>query len=231
MLGRMILSLLLMIAIPKNVQAFALGMELGPLLQLVAGQVEEIRMLTETLGVAKDQAKLLVALNDGIERAIRQIEAIQDIVERARGLDPRAIRSLADLNALLSEANGIKADIDELLKIRFKLINQAIAEGALQGENAYKTGQELVKTGSDLNEESGNASPGRASQITASASSAQMVAQGVELQTLSQILQLQALQLDLQKAQLERDQELERLRKSAFEKEVIRSLPKPGGRP
>jgi hypothetical protein len=101
----------------------------------------------------------------------------------------------------MRRARTTQADLAALLAIRNEMADQAITQSALQSDTAYRMGQEMVASGSDLARESQTASPGRAAQISASAQSAQMLSQGVELQTLAQIAQLQALQLDFQKAQ------------------------------
>jgi len=200
-----------------------LGTELGPLLQLVAGQVQEIERLAEMVGVAKDQQQLLRSLNDGIGRTVTQIQTLQTIVERSQGLNPREIKSLADLNDLMQRAQGTKALIDDLLAIKVDIANQAIERSALQSDTTYRMGQEMVTTGSQLAAESQHASPGRASQISAAAGSAQMLSHGVELQTMSQMVQLQALLLEFQKSQVERELRVERIRRAQYERQLSTS--------
>lgn len=185
------------------VKSLAFFADIGPLLQLVAGQVREIETLRSTLKVAEDQAHMLKALNDGIGRTIAQIQSLQAILDRVQGLDPKAVRSVAELNEYLNRAGAIKRDVETLLGLKISAADQAIGQTAVQAETAYLMGQEMVATGSSLAAESTTASPGRANQITAASSSASMLAQGVELQTLAQIAQLQALSLDLQKTQIE----------------------------
>jgi hypothetical protein len=178
-----------------------LGGEMLPLLQLVSGQVREIEALTEQLGATREQTSLLFELNQGVERVVSQIQSMEAIIERSQGLNPSAVQSLSQLNDLMRRARTTQADLAALLAIRNEMADQAITQSALQSDTAYRMGQEMVASGSDLARESQTASPGRAAQISASAQSAQMLSQGVELQTLAQIAQLQALQLDFQKAQ------------------------------
>jgi hypothetical protein len=181
--------------------AYALiGEEMIPLLQLVSGQVRQLEFLTEQLGVAKQQSALLLELNKDIQRVVSQIQSIETIIERTQGLNPQSARSLAELNDLLRRVRITQQDLESITELKGSLAEQALAESALQSETAYRMGQEMVLTGSELARESVYASPGRAAQIAASAQSAQMLSQGVELQTLAQIAQLQALQLDFQKA-------------------------------
>src|SRR3989344_4416052 len=97
------LSVALMLLIVPNARAF-LGTEMAPLLQLVAGQVTEIERLTEQVGAAKDQLKALRELNRGVEKTVAQIQNLHALIERARELDPRSVRSLADLNELVRRA-------------------------------------------------------------------------------------------------------------------------------
>jgi hypothetical protein len=199
-------------------QAFALfGEELGPLLQLVSGQVTEIERLSETVGVAKDQMKLLQDLNTGIDRTISQIQSIEQIVQRAQGLDPTAVKSLSDLNDLLSRVKQTKRQVDDLMRTKLNLADQAITQSALQIDTSYKMGQEMLGTGALLARESQTASPGRATQITAASGSAQMLAQGIQLQTLAQMVQLQALTLEFHKAQLQRELDAEQARTALYE--------------
>jgi len=185
---------------PKAAQS-VLGTDMLPLLQLVSGQVREIEALTQQLGATREQTGLLFELNDGINRVVHQIQTLEAIVERAQGVNPSAVQSLSELNSLMRRARTSQEDLQAMILIRSELADQAIGQSALQSDTAYRMGQEMVVTGSDLARESQNASPGRAAQISASAQSAQMLSQGVELQTLAQIAQLQALQLDFQKAQ------------------------------
>ena len=197
-----------------------LGLEIGPMLQLVAGQVKEIEHLTEQVGIAKENRDLLIALNRGIDRTVDQIQSIQTIVERAQGLDPSAIRSISDLNEFLSRVREARRSMDELMGIRLEAARVAIAQSALQGETAYVMGQEMIVTGGSLARESEQASPGRAQQIAAASGSAQMLGSGVGLQTLAQIAQLQAMQLELQRAQLESTLEERRQSRAFFEREL-----------
>lgn len=208
--------------LPYSALAF-LGTELGPLLQLVSGQITEIEKLSESINATRDQTKTLRELNDGIEQAVMQIRNIQAIIERTQGVDPRAVRSLSDLNDLLDRAHQTKQAIDDLMQAKVDLADQAIAGSALQGDTAYRMGQEMVVTGSQLSAESQTASPGRASQIAASANSAQMLATGVELQTLAQLVQLQAMTLDFQKGQVAREIQTEKVRRAAYERQLTLS--------
>lgn len=219
MRGHLVLILGLLSAPSAN--AF-LGTEIAPLLQLVSGQVQEIQRLTESVGVAKDQVELLRGLNEGIDRAVTQIQTLHQIVERAQGLDPTAVRSISDLNDLLLRANNTKGLIEEMLELRIGLADQAIARSALQTDTAYRMGQEMVLTGSQLALESQTASPGRASQISAAAGSAQMLSQGVQLQTLAQVAELQALLLEFHKTQLAEQLRAEKLRRAQVERELVR---------
>lgn len=215
--------LILLLTCPAEAFFFA---EIAPLLQLVTGQVTEIEKLTETIGISREQTQILRELNEGVDKAVTQIQNLQSLIERAQGLDPTAVKSLSDLNDLLRRANNVKETIDEMTEARLGLAEQAISSSALQGDTAYKMGQEMVVAGSQLAVESQTASPGRANQITAAADSAQMLAQGVELQTLAQMVQLQALTLEFQRNEVARDLESSRQRKSLFEYELSQSEPR-----
>jgi hypothetical protein len=223
---RILISALFAALLERQVHASIFGEEMGPLLQLVAGQVQELRSLTEQVGIAKDQQETLIKLNQGINDAVSQIQSIQALMERAKGLDPSSVRSLSDLNDLLFRANQVKLQVTELLRLKITLANQAIGASALQSDTAYRMGQEMMSVGSNLAQESQQASPGRAAQITAASSSAQTLAKGVELQTLSQLVQLQAMSLDFQKAQIERDLENERARRELYERQLSKKREK-----
>jgi hypothetical protein len=197
------------------------GSEMLPLVQLVSGQITEIERLTENIGVAKDQMTTLKELNQGVDRAVSQIYNLQSIIERAQGLDPTATRSLSDLNDLLSRAQQSKEQLEGLLSVKVQLADEAITSSAMQGDTAYKMGQEMVATGTRFSEESKTASPGRASQITAASNSAQMLATGVQLQTMSQMVQLQAMSLEFQKSQVERDLQESKMRRKLYEKQLV----------
>ena len=185
---------------PRAAHAF-LGSEMVPLLQLVAGQVKELEALTQQLGATQEQTHLLYEVNSGVDRVVNQIQSMEAIIERSQGMNPTAVRSLAELNDLLRRAKATQADLSAMMEVRSEVAEQAIAQSASQSDTAYRMGQEMVASGSKLAQESQTASPGRAAQISASAQSAQMLSQGIELQTLAQIAQLQALQLDFQKSQ------------------------------
>ncbi len=209
----------------RNAHAL-LGTELAPLLQLVTGQVEEIQRLSEQVGLAKDQQRTLQELNAGIQRSVSQIQALQTIIERAQGLEPREMQSLADLNDLLANAKGVQVQVDELLETKLNITRQVIEKSTLQSDTTYRMGQEMISTGSVLAKESETASPGRAAQIAAASSSAQMLSQGIELQTLSQMVQIQTMQLELQKTQVERELRSEKIRSEGFRQSLAQSINK-----
>lgn len=211
---RKLLTLMLLVSFTAEASMF--GEENISLLKLVVGQIEEIKTMAEQLDVAKDQTKFLSDLNEGIEKVINQIESIQSIIERAKGLDPTNVRSISDLNDLLRKAKNTKVRIEELMLLRSRFAGLAIEQSALQSDTSYKMGQEMIQTGSSLSEESKSASPGRAAQITAATGAAQMLAQGVQLQTLSHLIQLQAMSLELQRTQIERDASTSAARQQFF---------------
>ena len=194
---------------PQTQAAF--GLEMAPLMKLVAGQVAEIERLTQQVGIAKDNHALLIELNQGIDKTVSQIQSVESILDRAQGMDPRAVRSISELNAYMARTRDAKRAVEELMELRSDAASIAIQQSSLQSETAYLMGQEMMVTGANLSQDSRLASPGRAAQITAASSSAQMLAQGVQLQTLSQIAQLQAMQLELMRSQMEQ-QSLERKR-------------------
>ncbi len=198
----------------------AFGLEMGPLLKLVAGQVTEIERLTQQLGVARENQELLFELNRGIDKTVSQIRSVEAVLERAQGLDPQAVRSISELNVYLSRTREAKRVVEEMMELRSEAASIAIQQSALQGETAYLMGQEMMATGASLAHDSRLASPGRAAQITAASSSAQMLAQGVQLQTLSQIAQLQAMQLELFRSQLEQ-QRIERKQQDDVYRQVV----------
>lgn len=216
-LKRSLIIILLLVA--SNSFAF-LGTELGPLLKLVAGQVTEIERLTETLNVARENRELLIQINKGINRTVTQIESIQSIIDRADGLDPRAIRSISELNDYLERVKDSKLALEEVLSLKTRAAGVAVGQAAVQSETSYKMGQEMISTGSNLAEESRSASPGRAAQITAASGSAQMLASGVTLQTLSQMVQLQAMSLELQRSQIEQRSQERQASRGYFEAEL-----------
>src|SRR4051794_12117013 len=94
--------------------------DIGPLLQLVSGQITEIQKLTEQVGLAKDQQNTLIKLNEGINQTVSQIRSVETLISRAQGLDPRSVRSLSDLNDLLYRANQVRLEINELLRLKIR---------------------------------------------------------------------------------------------------------------
>mgnify|MGYP001586038825 CR=1 FL=1 len=206
-------------------QAF-MGTELPALLQLVSGQVTEIQRLTEFVGIGEANIALIKQLNEGIQQTVAQIYSIETLMQRSQGLDPSEIRSLRDLNDVLSRAQGVQRTLEEVWIVRLALADQAISKTALQSETSYQMGQEMLVTGSQLAQESRTASPGRAAQISAAAGSAQMLSQGVELQLLSQLAQLQALQLEFQKEHMRAEVEQSRARRREFEQSLKAPRPR-----
>lgn len=204
MLKAGIALLCLVFLVPATpVRASIFGEENIPLMKLVIGQIIELEKLAAALEVAKEQRDLIEQVNAGVNRTIAQIEAIEEILTRAQGLDPRNIRRLSDLTQAIQEVRDLKRRAQDVLATKLAITNNAIAQSGLQAETAYTMGQEMIQVGSNLSRESASASPGRAAQIAASAQSAQTLSQGVALQTLAHIAQLQALTLDLHKSQLE----------------------------
>lgn len=216
-----------------SVPAHAFFADVGPLLQLVSGQIQEIDRLSKSVGIAEDNQKLLLELNEGINKTVQQIQTLEAIIDRAQETDARQVQSLADLNNLLQHAQGTRAQIEDLLGVKVAIADQAIAESALQSDTSNKMGQEMVNVGSGLARESRQASPGRAAQISAAADSAQMLSQGVQLQTLAQMVQLQALTLEFQKSQVQKDLETEKMRRALYARELGNAKPekKKEGRP
>lgn len=198
-----VISALASLALAPSAKASLFGEENVPLMKLVLGQIVELEKLAAALEVAKEQRDLLEQINAGVTRTMAQIEAIEEILSRAQGLDPRNIRRISDLTNAILEVKELKRRTQDIQNTRILIANNAIAQSGLQAETAYTMGQEMIRTGSDLSREATSASPGRSAQITASAQSAQTLSSGVALQTLAHIAQLQALSLEFQKSQLE----------------------------
>ena len=116
-----------------------------------------------------------------IDKTVAQIQAVEVVLDRAQGLDPKAVRSVAELNQYMARTREAKRTVEELMGIRSEAARVAISQSALQGETAYLMGQEMMATGASLAQDSRIASPGRAAQISAASNSAQMLAQGVQL--------------------------------------------------
>lgn len=198
------------------------GEETAVLIEIAANQATELSRLAENIGIAKEHRDLLIQVNEGINRTTQQIQSIEAIIKRAEGLDPTSVRNLSQLNEAIENLKLISGDTQELVAMKLELCDEAVNSASMQSDTAYKMGQEMEKVGAELAIESQTASPGRASQISASALSAQMLATGVELQTLSQISQLLALNLDLQKSQIQKEIQSERSRRVYFESALSR---------
>lgn len=210
------LILVVLLFLSPNAKASMFGEEIIPLAKLVAGQIVELEKLSQAVGIAKEERDALIKIYDGIDRTTRQIDTIQAVVERAQGLNPKPVQDLSDLNHFLDDSRALGEEAREAVSLKLLLTDQAIMQGAVQSNTAYKMGQEMIGTGSALAVESRTASPGRAEQITASAQSAQMLSSGVQLQTLAQIAQIQAMQLELQKAQLQKEVKAQDQRRQVF---------------
>lgn len=197
------ISALVLLVLASSARASIFGEENIALMKLVVGQIVELEKLAAALEVAKEQRDLIEQINAGVNRTIAQIEAIEEILNRAQGLDPRNIRRISELTDAILEVRELKRRAQDIQNTRILIANNAIAQSGLQAETAYTMGQEMIRTGTDLSREATSASPGRSAQITATAQSAQTLSSGVVLQTLSHIAQLQAVSLEFQKAQAE----------------------------
>ncbi|HLE01305.1 MAG TPA: hypothetical protein VJB59_13665 [Bdellovibrionota bacterium] len=178
------------------------GEENIALVKLVAGQITELERLSETVGVLEEQRNALIEINRGIDRAMAQIDAVEEIVNRAQGLEPSSVRDISSLNRQIEEMRLLAFRAEEVIELKLALADLSISQAAIQSDTSYRMGQEMIGTGSALAAESRTASPGRAAQITAAAESSQMLAQGVQLQGMAHLIQLQAETLDLQKTLL-----------------------------
>ena len=196
---------LLIAGAPLNVHASLFGEENIPLMKLVVGQIVELERLGQAVQIAQNQQDLLAEIHAGVDRAVQQIEAIQEILTRAQGLNPGNVRRMSDLTAMINETKELKYRAEQILTTKMQITDSAIAQSGVQAETSYLMGQEMISTGAQLANESRAASPGRAAQISAAADSAQMLSDGVALQTLAHIAQLTALGVDLQKTRLERE--------------------------
>ncbi len=199
------------------------GEDVVVLLKLLESQTSELNRLSQLVGVGSDQIELIRSINRGIDETLYQIETVQTIVERAKGLEPRSVRSLAELNDLIESGQATYQLVDRLIELKAKLIDQAVVSAATQSDTSYAMGQEMIQMGSSYQSESAHSSPGRAAQITAASQSAQLMAKGVELQTQSQMIQMQAMQLDLAKTQASREVLSERARTGEFQRLVDRN--------
>jgi hypothetical protein len=197
------------------VEASIFGEENIALMKIVMGQIAELEKLTEAIGVAKENRDALIAINDGINKVVNQLESIDEIVRRAERLDPRAIKRISDITRLINDTKTLAKDLDLLIDAKIVSMDEAVQASALQSETAYSVGREIVLSGARFSSEARTASPGRAAQISAAASSAQMMATGTLLQTISQMNQMQAIELELKRAELEKEQRSETERKKA----------------
>ncbi len=222
-----IVYLILFLLFQDLLHASMFGEETGVLIESLSVQIQQLNNLADEVGIGKDQIEILTKINEGVSQTTRQIQALDAIIERAQGVDPTSIKSLSDINKRIDDLKFLSNEIQELVIYKMVLCDEAVEESSIQSQTTYKMGQEMVGVGAQLAQESQTASPGRAQQITASASAAQMLAMGVELQTLSQMSQVLALSLDLQKTQMEKDLKMERMRKAYFKQALVHSSRRP----
>jgi hypothetical protein len=208
--------ILVVALLSASAKASIFGEETIALLKLVALQTEELSQLSESVGATKDQTEILKRINEGVTSLTRTIDAIDEVVKRAKDLDPKSVRRISDLTRMVEDVKELRSKATEVLLLRTLIAQEAVSQGGLQAETAYSAGGEMVKLGKYLNDESAQASPGRASQISASAASGSVVAQGVQLQTLSQIAQMQAISLELQRSEIENRIQTSRQQDSMF---------------
>lgn len=220
---KFLLGIVLFVSWPAEASIF--GEENIALMKLVMGQITELEKLSEAVGIAKENRNLLLEINEGINRVTDQLDAIDEIVRRAGRLNPSAIGKISDITNLINDAKSISRDLDSLIAAKLLLADEAIVSSGLQSETAYAVGHEMIKSGSRFSSEARTASPGRAAQISAAASSAQMMATGTLLQTISQLTQLQAIDLEFKKSEMQRLNRNERERRKAASEFLQRRKP------
>jgi hypothetical protein len=191
---------LLALLLPWPAKASIFGEENVPLWKLVVGQLAELEKLSAALGVARDSRELLLRVNEGIGRVTEQLGKIDEMVKRAKNIDPNQLKRISDINRLLKDTNALRTDLEALVEAKLLTTAEAIEASSIQGETAYSVGQSIVEQGAKLSTEVKTASPGRATQIAATAEISQMMAVGTLLQTVSQLAQLQAISLDLERS-------------------------------
>jgi hypothetical protein len=195
--------LLLALLLPLKAKASLFGEENVPLWKLVVGQITELERLSAALGVAKDSRELLIRVNEGIGKVTEQLEKIDELVKRAKNLDPKQLKRISDINRLLRDTNALRTDLEALVEAKLLTTAEAVEASSVQGETAYSVGKSIIEQGARLSNEVKTASPGRANQIAATAGISQMLAIGTLLQTVSQLAQLQAIALDLERSKEE----------------------------
>lgn len=207
--------LLLALLLPLKAKASLFGEENVPLWKLVVGQITELERLSAALGVAKDSRELLIRVNEGIGKVTEQLEKIDELVKRAKNVDPKQIRRISDINRLLRDTKALRSDLEALVEAKLLTTAEAVEASSVQGETAYSVGQSLIEQGARLSSEVKTASPGRANQIAATAGISQILAIGTLLQTVSQLTQLQAITLDLERSSQESALKDEKARRKA----------------
>lgn len=228
---RTILTFSLLLTACCTPVAHAVGVtEVLDVLKLISNQATEIQKLTELVDASDRNIAIIKSLNQGIERTVAQIQSVESVYQRVQGLNPTGVKSLSELNHRLAETKALVRDSSQALLLKSQLIEASIGQASLQSETTYLMGQEMAKVGGELARESRSASPGRASQISASAASSQMLAQGVELQALAHLIQLQAQSLDLQKSLMTQNVRGHAEARSDAMRFIKESKPRSGGR-
>ncbi|MCM0604478.1 MAG: hypothetical protein KA715_00135 [Xanthomonadaceae bacterium] len=181
------------------------GAEEIQLAQMITNQLTELKTLTELVGVSSQQTQVLLEINSGVEKTIQTLRTLESLVKRAEGVSTKPIQNLSELNSAISEAKMIKEELITILNLKLSLIDQSVAEAAIQSDTSNRMGQEMIKLGNYYSGEVQSASPGRAAQLSAANLTHHTLSLGVMMQTLAQIAQIQAMQLDLMKNAASRD--------------------------
>lgn len=192
-----LLILVLFMMLPGISKASIFGEETVVLVKMLANQLIELERLAENVGLSRERRDMLEYLNRGVEQATQQIAAIDSVINRAQGLSPGNVKRIADLNSLFERAKSVQAKIGAMEAVKLDVAESAVAQSALQADTSYKMGQELIGLGAELSREAQKASPGRATQITATTTTTQMISQGVLLQSLAQQTEILAILLEL----------------------------------
>lgn len=185
----------------KCARASILGEENIALAKLIIGQIVELERLAEIVEASQENIQVLRKVSEGIERSIRQVEGLESLIDRFKSVDPSSVRDLASLNHQLLGLKQIAANAFEVVELKIELAEGTVAQASNQSLATYDTGRELMQRGALFATEAKGASPHRASQLTASAQSAELMGQGAQLQAIAHLIQLQAQTLELVKLQ------------------------------
>jgi hypothetical protein len=146
-----------------SARADIFGGDVAVLVQILHNAVQQLMMLRQTLDIAKGDSDLLRKVNRDIESALGEIHAIQDITRETTELG-----KVRDPIELINRVRSIYGRIPRLGEMKsLEMSDHVVGNGFGVDNDTYMHASQIDAAGVRLQEQSRNASPGRAQQLSA----------------------------------------------------------------